>query len=108
MSYEIAVVAAIMGLIALFTFLSTKLEDNFGAIKTFFLLFSLLFVLVGLVFLKGFAIDNYSQGIVDLLDTIYIGYIYLFIFFAFFFIINLILNVLKVFTDNKRAKNEDQ
>lgn len=106
MSYEIAIIVAILGIIGLFAYLSVKLEDNYAAVKTFFLLLSLLFVLIGFIFLKGIAQDNYSSGIVGLLDSTYAAYSYVFIFLVFFFVINLLLQIMSTKFSAKRQNEE--
>ena len=94
-------------MIGLFAYLAVKLEDNHFAIKTFFLLLSLLFVLIGLFLLRGIAQENYSTGIASMMDTMYIVYIFLFSFFAFFFILNTFLHVLNISFTARRQNAEE-
>ena len=95
-----------LGIIGLFAFVSVKLADNQHALKVFFMLLAFTFVIVGLVMIREIAAQNYSQGIVDLIDTMYVGYLYLYTFLVLFFILQLGFGILSVFTNEKKAKED--
>ncbi len=103
MSFEIALVVGILSIIFLFAFLSWKLDENHAAIKLLFMLLSLLFVAVGLAMLHAIALDNYSESITNIMAITYAGYLYLFIFLVFYFIVIFILNVISTLGAKKRA-----
>lgn len=108
MSFEIALIAGIGGMTALFTFLAFKLEDNFAALKTFFMLLSFLMVLVGLAMIRDIARLNYSASLFNLLDRVYQGYTYIFTFLVLYFIVMFILNVLSMYLKDKRKNAFDE
>lgn len=108
MSFEIAIVLAILGVIGLFAFLSTRFEENFAMLKTFFLLLSFLFVAIGLFIIRSIAEQNYSTAIFDTVNIVYVSYLYVFSFLVFYFIVMFILNTVNLIRGKRlEERNED-
>jgi len=106
MSFEIAIIVGMLGITFLFAYLSYKLDENYSGIKLFLMLLSFLFILVGLVFVRAIAQDNYSTGIFKITDIVYSAYIYIFIFIVFFFVISFILQLIENALIVKQRKKE--
>ena len=108
MSFEIAIVAAILGLTGFFAFLATRLDETMAMLKTFFLLLSFLFVAVGLFVIRDIAEQNYSTAIFNIVDVVYIGYLYVFSFLVFYFIVMFMINAVSLLRGKRLQEKEDE
>ncbi len=108
MSFEIALIVGIVAVIFFFAYMATKLGDGHHALSTLFILLSFLFVFIGLFMIREIARNSYSTNIFQVLDRTYQSYTYVFTFLVFYFIVIFILNVVSMFMDKKKHREESE
>lgn len=103
----LSIIVFLVGISFLFVFYSLKLETNYGAIKLLFFLTS--FLVYFMIFFILFPIiteEGASSGIIDLAETVYIAYTWLFFAIAAYAMVGVLLHVMNMLIERKRERNK--
>jgi len=88
--WETAIILGVLGSVFLWVFLSFNLSEEHNAIKLLLLLMSFLGIGIVLFLSQKIAALN-DAGIASVIDSVYTGYLYIFLFSVFYFIIMLLI-----------------